>query len=154
MPSDTPRNIELFNRIVVLLLAKLYESFPVPVTIESGQLGAEATEGFTEDEEEIFHAVVSVAHETALFLREEGLLSFQGDVNLLDGKLHSARLTMKGLALLGRVPEQIDASARGESLGSQIRAAANRGASDYLASLVGQVVGASVGAGWRAFSAG
>ena len=154
MPNETPRNIELFNRIVVLLLARLYESFPVPVTIESGVLGADATEGFTDDEGEIFHAVISVGHETALFLREEGVITFKGDIKLPDDKLHSARLTMKGLALLGRIPEQVDTNARGESLGSQIRNAANRGAADYVASLVGQVVSASVGASWRAISAG
>jgi len=131
----------------VLLLARLYKSFPVTVTIESGVLGADATEGFTVDEGEIFYAVISVAHEPASFLREEGLITFQGDIALLDGKLHSARLTMEGFALLGRVPEQVDVSARGESLGSQIRNAAIRGAADYVARLLGQVVSASVRGG-------
>jgi hypothetical protein len=152
--DETPRNIEIFNRIVVRLLGKLYESFPVPISLDSGHIAAEAMEGFTEDEGEIFNAILSVSHETALFLREEGLITFQGSINLLDGKMHSARLTMKGLALLGRIPEQIDPDATGQSLGEQMRAAADRGASDYVAGLVGQFFSASVSAGWRAFTAG
>ena len=154
MSDEVPRNILMFNRVVVLVLARLYEEFPVPVSLDAGQIGTAACEGFTEDQEEIFLVLFSVAGETIRFLRDESLIQFEEQGGLSGDLFGSVRLTMRGLALLGRVPEGVDAGAKGKTLGAQIRAAGNKGAADYVASLVGQVVGASVGAGWRALSGG
>lgn len=148
MSADVPRNIQAFNRVVALVLADLYERFPVPVDIDPTDVGTEACDGFTEDEEEIFVIISSVAEETITFLGQEGIVRCLDSGGLDEAGFHSVRLTMKGLALLGRVPAGIDAPA--ETFGSQIRAAADRGAADYLSNLVGQLFNASIGMGWRA----
>lgn len=150
--ADVPRNIEIFNRVVGLVLSDLYEAFPSSIDIDTSSVGARASEGFTTDQGEILKLITTDCTEVVTFLAEEGFVRYRADWGDLSGKtMHSVRLTMKGLAVLGRVPAVVDESEDRRTLGTQIREAVHEGASQSLSGLVSQAFGAFVGAGARAF---
>jgi hypothetical protein len=146
---DTPRNIELFNRVAGVVLLRLYESFPARIVLDPQDLGTVATDGFTTDEEEVFQVLMEGCEAAIEFLGEEGFLSYTPDRGGGNRPVFSsARLTMKGLAIMG-TPSVI-VGEKPESLGGQLKSALDEGAHSTVAALVGQAFGAAVGAGWRA----
>lgn len=47
---EQPRNIEIFNRVVILTLAKLYESFPTQIDLDVEKIGYEAIHDARDDQ--------------------------------------------------------------------------------------------------------
>ena len=107
-----PRNIVIFNRITALALVALYESFPTPIDLEPMRIGAGAASDEL-NEEDKFEIIAGTAKHTLSFLVEEGFVRFESTPCQNDGlRLPQARLTLKGLNLLGSVPKTVDADRR------------------------------------------
>lgn len=98
------QNIDDFNRGCVLIMARLYKSFPRPVVLDVG--GIDGGEDLFDDERTTrLAARVGVYVATMQFLADEGYLIFR-QFDDCSGFSFS-RLTSKGLAALNRVPEAL-----------------------------------------------
>lgn len=98
------QNIDDFNRGCVLIMARLYQSFPRPVILDAGLL--DGGQNLLNDDRpaplvERGHVYVA----TVQFLADEGYLAFRqfDDWSGFSG----ARLTSKGLAALNREPDAL-----------------------------------------------
>jgi hypothetical protein len=103
------QNIDDFNRGCVLIMARLYQSFPRPVVLEvDGIDGGEDL--FTDERPARLAERVGVYVATVRFLADEGYLITRQH----DGcsAFAGARLTSKGLAALNRVPEALKPPAK------------------------------------------
>lgn len=138
----TLENIEHFNRVVLVTLDRLYDAFPVPIELKTADLAEAATpavlpQGFSfKDLESTFEAVK--------FLQAEGFLKYSDHWNDGTAFLH-VQLTMKGLTLLGQIPNSLD---KKPALASQIKTALKAGAlsatTDAAKQLVGQLFTAAI----------
>lgn len=139
--TSTPRNIELFNRLVALTLLRLYEQFPEPHDLDPRMIGREATEAFTsEEEEEAFGVVMTTAGETIEFLAEEGFLRYRSEYRTVGERTFpQARLTLRGLTILGLVPESVTQAGERKTLAAQLKSGVEKGAQDALAGTVSSV---------------
>jgi len=98
------QNIDDFNRGCVLVMARLYKSFPRPCVLAVD--GIDGGEDLFDDERVArLAARVGVYVATVQFLADEGYLIFRqfDDCSGFSG----ARLTSKGLASLNRVPDAL-----------------------------------------------
>jgi hypothetical protein len=126
-------NIETFNTVVGLILADLYESFPVPINLSAfdyalrAGLIADTTDMNTEDE--------TPASASIEWLVEEGFIR-SGVKDVSNGYAPYSVLTQKGLQLLS-IP---DVLGKKESMGTQMANAAKSGALDGLKDLTKRVV--------------
>ncbi len=95
------QNIDDFNRGCVLIMARLYKSFPKPIILDVGEIDG-GEDLFEEDRVARLAERVAVYAATVRFLADEGYLIFQGfdDFSGFSG----VRLTSKGLAALNRIP--------------------------------------------------
>src|SRR5258706_3267802 len=102
--SDIPKNIQRFNLIALVLFAKLYESFPTGIDVKSLKIGHDALpkDSSWDDQAWDFGAV---AYDVVHWLAEEGFLRYENPNNTRD--FYNARLTMKGLTVLGYIPTAI-----------------------------------------------
>lgn len=98
------QNIDDFNRGCVLIMARLYKSFPKPVIIDVAEIDG-GEDLFADDRQARLAERVGVYVATVQFLADEGyLITRQHDgCSAFSG----ARLTSKGLAALSRVPEAL-----------------------------------------------
>lgn len=141
----TPANIEHFNRVVLVTLDQLYDAFPVPVELKTAEIAEVATPG-TLPPEPSFNDL-EATFEAIQFLSAEGFLNYAE--HYLDGTafLH-VQLTMKGLTVLGQVPNSLD---KKPALASQIKTALKTGAlsatNDAAKQMVGQIFTAAIAAG-------
>lgn len=134
---EPPKNIDAFNRICLALFDKLYSAFPEPIQISTASLTDSAVpENASFDEA---WEVVSIANGTITFLADEGFLKYQ-TVNFKLGYFDQARLTMKGLDILGYVPTSLEQQVKPESLISRIRGIASGGVKEGSSEAVRQVV--------------
>jgi len=121
---SVPPNIDLFNRFTLDIFQRLYLSFPVAIDLDVRTvLGSVTPPDATFDES--FDAVF-MASEAMRFLASEGFLTHQEDPTGGHQCLQ-VRLTMKGLAVLGRMPASLE---RKESLISKILAVGGKGIKD------------------------
>jgi len=97
------QSFDAFNRIALYVLVHLFESFPHQIELDANTIGTQAKPtDSNKAESEIFDSLVenhTLAYSTISWLRDEGFISV-GDVNL-DSQFRDARLTLKGLTLLG-----------------------------------------------------
>ena len=101
----TSPNTEAFNVSVALILARLYESFPAPLTLSTRDLDPDATP-----------EALAVHDHTIAFLEREGFLVRSGGDD--SGVIHfGVVLSTRGLALLKAVPESLSGS---ESVGERL----------------------------------
>ncbi len=141
----TPTNIEHFNRVVLVTLDRLHDSFPVPIELKTVEVADTATPGALPPEPSFND--LEATFEAIKFLAAEGFLQYAN--HYLDGTafLH-VQLTMKGLTVLGQVPNSLD---RKPALASQIKTALKAGAlsatTDAAKQLVGQIFTAAIAAG-------
>ncbi|MGH8503396.1 MAG: hypothetical protein ACREVE_13175 [Gammaproteobacteria bacterium] len=134
---ESRKNIDAFNRICVSLFDKLYSAFPIPIDISTASLAESAV---PEDAsfDEAWEAD-SIADGAVTFLAEEGFLTHHGGV-IGGGEFSQARLTMKGLDILGYVPAALEQKERSESLISRIHGIASDGVKKASSETVRQVV--------------
>ncbi|SNX61368.1 hypothetical protein SAMN06296273_2820 [Nitrosomonas ureae] len=108
MAFSPPRNIEIFDRITAYTLIKLYESFPIPLNLNLNEIYDEIAQDCT-DENEATQIYTTYITSTILFLTEEKFIQHDQDPNLIISREYfSAKLTLKGLALLGAIPKTVN----------------------------------------------
>ena len=95
-------NFEVFNRIALLALVRLFEAFPERIDLDPHSIGIEAKpEDPDETNEEIWENMM-LGYDSISWLEEEGFISVQSTT--MDSKFHGVRLTLSGLTLLGYQP--------------------------------------------------
>lgn len=127
---STPINIKKFNEITGIVLASLYESFPVRKTFTVERLFPETIpDPF--DEPSINHDAIFVT-ETISWLIEHGYIS----ANIQYGYSFSdAVLTAKGLELLKLTPNSLESS-----FGEQLLEATKSGVKDTIVNISSSVL--------------
>jgi hypothetical protein len=146
MAKVEQRNIEIFNQVVTFTLLRLYESFPDPIDIDPGKIAGKL-EGVTSFEE-AFNIAASTAAEAIEFLAEEGYLRYRSDFQTRDRlTFPRARLSLRGLALLGAVPTAVCEEKDRRSFAARLKTAVDKGTSEALASAIGQLLGAALNMG-------
>jgi hypothetical protein len=98
-------NITFFNRITLAAFKKLYESFPRPLNLNVKELAMEIIPETAEDSER--WNSLQAAEDAVDFLAAEGFLTHVGEA-LQDGTALQARLTLRGLAILGSTPDALE----------------------------------------------
>jgi hypothetical protein len=137
------RNIEDFERGCALILARLYGTFPVPVTLRVADLD-DGSDLLPEEREVRLAERRLVYGATVQFLSDEGFIVYGNSVGLPGmGAFSQARLTAKGLAQLSRLPAALQPPGKtlGERLADWARAAAADASKEALAALVRQALG-------------
>ena len=116
--SDIPQNIQRFNLIALVLFTKLYEAFPSGIDVEPLKVGHDALpkDESWDDQAWDFGAV---AYDVVLWLAEEGFLRYENPNNTRE--FYNARLTMKGLTVLGYVPTSLQSTGPKEPLIEKIK---------------------------------
>lgn len=149
MKDKVPQNIDVFNRIVATCILQLYEKFPVPVDIDPGDVAMKAIQDDI-PEGELFKILTDQSPAAIDFLAAEGFLRFREDFRTLSSRnFPQAQLTMKGLSILGAVPNAVDAGLDRRTLAEQLRESVNSGAKDALKNTVGTMFSAALGIGFR-----
>lgn len=138
-------NIEHFNRVVLVALDRLYDSFPVPIELNIAEVATAATPGMLPPEPSFND--LEPTFEAIKFLATEGFLKYSD--HWLDGTAFlRVQLTMKGLTVLGQVPDSLE---KMPALSAQIKTALKAGAlsatTDAAKQLVGQLFTAAVAVG-------
>lgn len=114
-----PKNIRNFDIVVARLLVTLYESFPGPINLDpsnTGKIGFSAVPSGSSEEEA--WEIGTMVDDVITFLAEEGFIRYQSDPNHKPGYYWHARLTLKGLTVLGS-PESLES--QGEPLISKVK---------------------------------
>jgi len=122
--TETPSNIDDFNRGAALVLERLYQAFPREVYVKVEELDPGAA-----DQRLTTYAA------TMDFLLREGFIHGR---KIADGRApYRAVLTSKGLAVLNSVP---DALKERTTLGTRIGAALKTGTKEAVNSAISQVI--------------
>lgn len=143
-------NVDRFDQLTGKIFAVLYESFPMPMDLyyfdytkviapdppESPEGERQIVEG-----EEFFSASVA-------WLASSGYLT-KGSQSLNSKEINGCVLTAKALAVLKAIPDSLS----GESIGTQLQAAAKGGMLDSVKSLTGKALGIGASMGYSAASA-
>ena len=100
-------NMTFFNRLTLAVFEKLYSAFPRPVDID---VLAVAMTVIPKDtlHDETFNCL-QAAEDAIDFLTREGFLTHKGS-DREGGTFLQARLTLKGLAILGSKPDALEGS--------------------------------------------
>lgn len=120
--ADVPKNIQRFNIIALVILTTLYETFPTGLHVDAMK---ESYRGLPKDAsfEESFE-FAAVAFDVVEWLGVEGFVRFERP-NESDRTFYNARLTMKGLVILGFVPAALQGPK--DTLASKARKLLDRG---------------------------
>lgn len=136
--SKGEENIAEFERFSAVILAKLYEEFPVPLELIPSEIDPDPSNDLRE-----FHAG------TIEFLESEGYLRY-GDVHKHNDRgrsigiiYYDAVLTAKGLAALN-AGQGVTATSDGGTNGKRLMEALRSGAMDIAKAIVREVLNASV----------
>lgn len=125
-------NIDLFDQLTGLIFSKLYQHFPLSLTIDS----TDFIDMF--DEEQIRPGEFFA--ETVEWLVESGYVVTRKDSDH-PYTFEKCTLTAKALEVLKATPKSVG----GESLGGRIAAAAQEGATSKLKELAGEVLSKGYG---------
>ena len=138
--SEIQKNIQRFNLIALLLFAKLYESFPSGTDIKTLKLGHDALPKDTSWDDQAWD-FGAVAYDVVLWVAEEGFLRYENPNNTRD--FYNARLTMKGLTVLGYVPVSLQSGDAKEPLIEKIKhvlaTGTEKAAADGMRAILGQI---------------
>lgn len=138
--SDAPDNMEQFNFAALAILDALFESFPTPVLdFHPGKVCLSLLPDDASFEDS--GAIQNIADATLTWLASEGFLVIESRATS-SGGFGNVRLTLKGLALLGSVPQSISGAPK--PLSQRIRDAMTKGAqyagAETMKALVGEVI--------------
>lgn len=98
-------NITFFNRLTLALFERLYSAFPTPVDIDVNAVAMTVSPENAELDET--WNSLQAAEDAIEFLAQEGFLAHKGKY-LEGGTFLQARLTLKGLAILGSTPDALE----------------------------------------------
>jgi hypothetical protein len=138
-------NIAFFNRLTLALFEKLYLSFPSPTDLDVKKIAA-AVIPENAERDEIWNSF-QAAEDAIDFLTQEGVLTHKGTC-LEGGTFRQTRLTLRGLAILGSIPDALEGK---QPLIDRIRKAlaggANEAGAEAVKQLMQQAFAAAVAAG-------
>lgn len=138
--SEIPKNIQRFNLIALFLFAKLYESFPSGIDIDPLKVGFDALPKDPSWDDQTWDFGV-VGYDVVLWLAEEGFLRYENPNNTRD--FYNARLTMKGLNVLGYVPISLKSEDAKEPLIEKIKrvlaTGTEKATADGVKAILGQI---------------
>lgn len=101
---NIPDNLKAFNYITLRLFEKLYEAFPEPIDIDGLRFVIECV---IDEERDVGNTKnLHLLNHTVSWLEEEGFLTTKGKRK--DTDVVKARLTLKGLTIIGYLPASID----------------------------------------------
>lgn len=122
MSTDTPNGMDAFNLVTLSLLNRLYDSFPRPLNLghqDASDIGFSAIPEYANDEQ--VWEMCTMTADIVEWLAEEGFLRFEKDPNHTHGVFWKVRLSLKGLAILGAIPNAVAEKAPQEPLISKIK---------------------------------
>lgn len=102
---DTTK-FEVFNRIALHTLVRLFEAFPERIDLDPKRIGIDAKPEDPEETNEEIWTNMMLGYDSISWLQEEGFISVKATT--LDPKFHGARLTLSGLTLLGYQPPTLE----------------------------------------------
>lgn len=99
------RRMEYFNLYCLKLLQHLHAEFPIPTKLSDEQLMIDfvVEDNIAAGEMIVHHHMLGHILD---FLKREGFIEFSD--RSLDGHFYNVRLTMRGLAVLGAVPDSLN----------------------------------------------
>lgn len=122
-----PPNIERFNQNAAKIFSLLYESFPVPRSIDVREIDIDAE--LSEATGELTPAG-EVAHATFIWLEGSGYITFRKNMEVL---FTECVLTAKGLEVLNAIPSSLSTS---QTVGEFVSKAVKAGAAESVSSAV------------------
>jgi hypothetical protein len=133
------QNIDDFNRGAAIMLARLYQSFPIPIVIQTAQLDECAdVPADLRPARRRERAVITSA--TLGFLADEGFLRYTDRAGPeADRSFSAVRLTSKGLAALSRTPDVLEPV--NPPLGDRLIGWIGEGTRETLRQVIGAVLG-------------
>ena len=147
MAQSTPPNIEAFNQVVAITLVKLYEAFPGKVSLCPEAVGVEVIKQFKLSGDSV-EVTLEAAPGSIEFLVDEGFIVCNDRIRTYSGpQFPDAKLTLKGLNLLGKVPDSVAEGAERQSFADQLRSVVETGAKDSATDIVKQLLGYAVSIG-------
>lgn len=121
-----------------MLFAKLYESFSSGIDIEALKLGHDAVpKAIAADEQDWDFG--AAAYDVVLWLAEEGFLRYENPNHTRD--FFNARLTMKGLTVLGYLPVSLQSGDAKEPIIDKIKRILATGTEKAAADGIGAILG-------------
>lgn len=127
-------NITFFNHVTLVLFDKLYSAFPTPMDIDVKSVAMLAFPADVEDDET--WGSLQASEYAIDFLQQEGFLTHKGTY-VEGGTFLQARLTLKGLAILGSTPDSLEGK---QPLISRIRKVLSGGAKEAVNETVKQLI--------------
>lgn len=98
-------NMTFFNHLTLAVFEKLYFAFPRPIDIDVLAVAMTVIPNDT-PHDETFNSL-QASEDAVDFLTREGFLTYK-DRHLAGGTFFQARLTLKGLAILGSTPDALE----------------------------------------------
>ncbi len=142
MEDNIPKNIDVFNHIVLHVLVKLYDSFPNPIDLDSDQIGLDARPD-ENDKSELWKSMTMAGH-TLDWLEQEGFITVESKPVTRHLYFSDARLTLKGLTLLGYTPTSaVDINSKGMLIG-KAKEVFSKAAEQSATDVVGKLFGAAI----------
>jgi len=109
-----PPNIQRFNSLALVVFARLYEAFPKGVDLDAIDTGIAAIPEDPNISASESFEYFDVAYDVVEWLAREGFLTYENPNH--ERKFYNARLTMKGLVILGHVPSSLQPGESSEAL--------------------------------------
>jgi hypothetical protein len=135
MAHTEPDNIRAFNYIVLKVLTELYDKFPDPTEINAYQFIAETVVGKGTEAVETKYS--HLFPHTMAWLQNEGFLKF--DVGSGIGLYKNVVLTLRGLTVLGYVPQSLGFGRKG-TLVERAKRALSKGVGEAVSDSVKKLV--------------
>lgn len=134
-------NIDRFDRLAGAVFARLYESFPVGVDLNSMDFSKVISP--SEEHDELFCQIFNQDEffsSTVFWLRDAGFITFS-NTTLDNSMAYQCRLTAKALQVLKCTPESVG----GETLGGRLGDAVKQGTMVVLKTVANEALNRGVG---------
>lgn len=102
---DTTK-FEVFNRVALHTLVRLFEAFPERIDLDPHSIGIDAKPADPRETDEDIWSNMMLGYDSIDWLREEGFISVQ--TTTLAQQFKGVRLTLHGLTLLGYQPPTLE----------------------------------------------
>ncbi|MCC6076838.1 hypothetical protein ACFPTX_03970 [Pseudomonas sp. GCM10022188] len=134
-------DIDRFDRLTGAVFARLYESFPVGVDLNSMEFSRVISP--SEEHDELFCQIFNqdeFFNSTVFWLRDAGFITFS-NTTLDNSMAYQCRLTAKALQVLKCTPERVG----GETLGGRLGDAVKQGTMVVLETVANEALNRGVG---------
>jgi|GEM_PF-1178515 len=137
MKKEIPKNIEIFNHIILFVLIKLYDAFPSPIDLDSISIGFDARPD-ENDKDELWKSTEISGH-TIDWLEQEGFMTVEAKPIMGRPYYSGVRLTLKGLTLLGYTPASALDEKNRETLITRAKAVVSKAVEQSATDVVGSL---------------